>query len=86
MSLLYLKIADFRDAQGQNNWYEPISIIEHKGTLSQDGISAGHYICDVKEKNSKKWYRTDDKKFPVLITPDEVSRQAYAVLYRKINE
>ena len=74
----------FRDALGQDNWYEPISIIEHKGIITRDGISAGHYICDVKEKKSKYWYRTDDSKYPVRITLDDVSTKAYAVLYRRI--
>ena len=75
-------IVALRDAGGQNNWYEAISIIEHRGTLSRDGISAGHYICDIKEKGSKCWYRTNDEQFPVRISVDEVSTKAYAVLYR----
>ena len=85
-NMILTHIVNFRDASGKDNWYEAISIIEHQGVLSRDGMSAGHYICDIKDKSSKCWYRTNDDKFPFKITTDEVSTKAYAVLYRRIED
>ena len=75
----------FRDASGANNWYQAISVIEHKGLISKSKISAGHYICDIKEKNSGKWFRTNDDSFPAEIGIGDVSRQGYAILFKRNN-
>ena len=69
-----------RDFNGVDAWYTPISIIEHRGVLSKSGPSAGHYVCDVKDKITSKWFRTNDDQHPVKIDVAEVSNQAYAVL------
>ena len=37
-----------RDVNDSEDWYETISVIEFKGTLSLTGQSEGHYICNVK--------------------------------------
>ena len=75
-----------RDSIGADVWYTPISIIEHRGLLSTSGPSAGHYVCDVKDKSTSKWFRTNDEQNPVQIDVAEVSNQAYAVLFMKTED
>ena len=50
------------------------------------GSSSGHYVCDVKEKSSNLWYRTNDKTLPLEINTDSVSTQGYAILLRRIHD
>ena len=50
-----------------NAIYEPIAVIEHMGRITDRKTSEGHYICDVKDKKSDKWHRTNDSKIPVMI-------------------
>ena len=50
------------------------------------GSSSGHYICDVKEKTSNLWYRTNDKTLPLEINTENVSTQGYAILLRRIHD
>ena len=63
-----------------------MAVIEYLGTLSSSGISQGHYICDVKDANSKVWFRTDDERCPIKLKVSEVSQNAYVVLYKRIDE
>ena len=72
-----------RDSLGNVSQYEVISIIKFKGTLTAIGRSQGHYICDIKERSSGKWFRTNDNDNPIAIESEDVSRSAYVVLYRK---
>ena len=74
-----------RDFHGHNNWFEPIGLIEHLGSFSSSGTSAGHYVCYIKEKTTRQWYRTNDDTYPVEVDVEEVSRNAYAVLYRRLD-
>ena len=72
-----------RDATGSEAWYEPISVVEFRGRLHPDGSSEGHYICDIKEKHSSQWFRTNDNNLPFPIRASEVSKLAYVVLYKR---
>ena len=65
--------------------YEAISVIEFKGTLRPNGDSDGHYICDIKDNSSNKWFKTDDGTNPVQINTSEVSKNGYVVLYKKFS-
>ena len=76
----------FRDGNGDQYWYEAVAVIEYVGQLSNTGISRGHYICDVKEANSKIWYRTNDGRLPSELRVTEVSQNAYVVLYKRVDE
>ena len=58
-------------------------MIEYRGTLTSTGDSEGHYICDIKEKSSGKWFRTNDNTNPISIEEENVSKSAYVVLYKK---
>ena len=68
---------------GLDSWYEPISIIEHSGQITESGNSRGHYICDVKDSKSKHWFRTNDSKIPKLLDTENLSKLAYVVLLKK---
>ena len=72
-----------RDASGSQVWFEPIAVIEFRGTLGPDGASKGHYLCDVKESSSNQWFRTNDDALPVSIRTSEVSKFPYVVLYKR---
>ena len=74
----------FRDVRGNQVQYEAVSIIEYVGSLSRTGQSHGHYICDVKEKKSKIWFRTNDDQYPIQLPLSEVSQNGYVVLYKRI--
>ena len=63
-----------------------MAVIEYVGTLSSSGTSQGHYICDVKDANSKVWFRTDDNRYPRKLEVSEVSKNAYVVLYKRVDE
>ena len=73
----------FRDATDSQVWYEAISVVEFRGTLSADGRSAGHYVSDVKDVLSDEWFKTNDDKPPVRINTFEVSNMAYVVLFKR---
>ena len=79
-----IKIFKFRDANGFETWYEPISVIDYRGNLAASGESQGHYTCDVKDVKTNEWYRTNDNAKPVQIQNNDVSKHAYVVLYKCI--
>ena len=66
--------------------YEPVSIIEFRGSVSRTtGESRGHYVCDVKDKNSNLWYRTNDDRSPRLLNIADLSRYGYVFLYKRVS-
>ena len=64
--------------------YEAVSVIEYKGNLTRTGNSVGHYICDIKDRSSGKWFRTNDNDNPTPIQEEDVSKSAYVVLYKRL--
>ena len=73
----------FRDKADHVTKYEPVSIIEYRGRLNVACEAGGHYICDLKDKKSGMWYRTNDNNDPIQIYDINISKSAYVVLYRK---
>ena len=53
--------------------------------MSQDGKTQGHYICDLEDKETLTWFRTNDNQPPIAISLDCVTQSPVVVLYRKIN-
>ena len=74
----------FRDAQGYQDWFEAISVIEFAGTLSSSGESAGHYTCDIRESFLKTWFKTNDNSNPIPLSVSDVSKNAYVVLFKRV--
>ena len=74
----------YRDAGGSNTWYEAIAVIEYKGQLSSIGQSSGHYMCDIKDKVTNSWFRTNDNRNPFGVHVSNVSKHGYAVLYKRV--
>ena len=64
--------------------YEAIGVIEFQETLTRAGVSQGHYICDIKNKETNLWYRTNDNRDPFQIGTSQVSKKASAVLFRRM--
>ena len=71
-----------RDSSGKLQTYEVVSVIEFRGDVSSTGESSGHYICDVLEEKSMKWYRTNDNLPPESIQKEDISKIGYVILYR----
>ena len=55
--------------------------------MTQDGDGQGHYICDIRRKDSDcdAWFRTNDNMMPVKLLPKDVTKKAVVVLYKRIN-
>ena len=75
----------FRDKADHVSKYEPVSIIEYRGRLNATGESGGHYICDLKDKKSQLWFRTNDNLQPFEIGSLNVTKKPVVVLYKKVN-
>ena len=73
-----------RDSLSNEAQYEAVSVIEYKGNVTSTGYSVGHYICDVKDRSSGKWFRTNDNDDPIPIEDEDVSKSAYVVLYKRL--
>ena len=84
-SLITLSNLNLRDTANNCIDYEPVSIIEFQGTVRQTGESEGHYLCDIKDRSSGAWFRTNDNYDPQQIDKAEVSKIGYVILYRKMN-
>ena len=59
--------------------YELAAIVEHIGTSSQ----AGHYIC-ISNRTDGKWRKYDDDGVYPIPEKSELNRQAYMLLYNRI--
>ena len=66
--------------------YKAVSVLEFRGSINSSGESQGHYICDVQDKSTTSWFRTNDNSFPISINQDQVSKKAYVVLLKRSNE
>ena len=75
-------VYNLRDTSERNSEYEAVAIVENKGSVRRTGASVGHYVCDVKDKLSQQWFKTNDNKNPINIGLDDVSKHAYVVLYK----
>ena len=73
-----------RDACGDVSGYSAVAVIEFQGTLTRAGSSQGHYICDIKDKETNLWFRTNDNRNPIQISTNQVSRKPYAVLFKRM--
>ena len=71
--------SNFRDNSGVLATYETIAVIEFVGNVD----SSGHYKCDVKDKESGHWFRTNDNAIPQIMKKENVSKLSYVVLYKK---
>ena len=81
MSSVNIKFS--RDAGEYDAWYEPTAVIEFRGSLRSTGESQGHYICDLKDKMSNLWFRTNDNCDPIPISNEDVSQYGYVVLFKR---
>ena len=78
------KKLNFRDDDNQIIQYEPVAVIEFQGTVRSGGYSDGHYICDIKDRFSESWFRTNDNNIPIPISVENVSKAAYVILFRRL--
>ena len=71
----------YRDADGNEAWYEARAVIEYRGSILRTGVSMGHYTCDVRDNET--WFRTNDFQDPKMIEVFEVSKMGYAYLFQR---
>ena len=74
----------FSDSGGSEAWYEAIAVIEYRGSMNITGESQGHYLCDIKDKVTKVWFRTNDNTLPIPISISDVSQYGYIVLFKRV--
>ena len=74
---------NFRDKSKTEAKFEPVAVVQHSGTMTGDGEGQGHYICDVKCKKFKCWYRLNDNMDPVLISANNVTKKSIVILYKR---
>ena len=79
-------ITFFRDETGSECSYEPIAVIEHQGQMTQDGEGSGHYICDVKQRSTQTWYKTNDNETPIPVSINNVTKSAIVILYKQLKK
>ena len=53
--------------------------------MTQDGDAQGHYICDIKQKDCDTWFRSNDNMIPVELLPEDVTKKAVVILYKRIS-
>ena len=73
-----------REWSGMYANYEPIALVEHQGHLSQDRETQGHYICDLEDKETLQWFRTNDNQIPIPIELEIVTKNPVVILYKKM--
>ena len=52
--------------------------------MSDGGQTQGHYICDLEDKETGVWFRTNDNLKPVPVSMGNVTNKPVVVLYKKI--
>ena len=72
-----------RDSNDRDNFYQPIAVIAHKGAISSDGSTRGHFTCDIRKKGTNEWCRTSDDRKPMTISSSDVSKNGYVFLYER---
>ena len=82
--VIFLYLYIIRDTADTVSRYEPVAIIEFQGSVRSTGESDGHYVCDIKERSTKMWFRTNDNNDPQPLEFEDVTKLAYVVLYRKM--
>ena len=70
------------DSIGQTAQYQPIAIIHHIGDAIGD-TTRGHFLADVKNKDTHKWFRTSDSDPPQDLTQSGLTKNGYIFLYKK---
>ena len=70
------------DVNGRSAQFDPISIIHHIGHVIGN-TTQGHYLADVKNKNTNSWFRTSDNAPPEDITEIGLTKMGYIFLYKK---
>ena len=54
--------------------------------MSEEGLTQGHYICDLKVKDTHIWFRTNDNQKPIPVSLSNVTKKPAVVLYRRIKD
>ena len=69
------------DDNNQEHKFKPISVIYHIGQVTSND-TRGHYMCDVFDFKSRKWFQTSDDDVPKEIS--SVTRNGYIFLLKKL--
>ena len=70
------------DANGKSANFSPLSIIYHIGNVVGN-TTQGHFMADVRNKNTNSWFRTSDNDPPKPITENGLTKMGYIFLYKK---
>ena len=64
--------------------YSPVTIIHYEGHVTEDEDTRGHYMADVLDVHTNKWFRTSDNSTPRELEANELSNQGYIYLYKRM--
>ena len=71
-----------KDANDENHRFQTIAVIYHIGHVTDNNDTRGHYMADVCDAKTGKWYRTSDDNLPSEIK--SVSDSGYIFLLKKV--
>ena len=54
--------------------------------MSEDGETSGHYICDVEDKETGQWFRTNDNQIPVQIDLENITKKPVVIMFKRENK
>ena len=72
------------DMDGKLGKFAPMAIIHHSGNV-RGQTTQGHYRADVKNKETKNWFRTSDNEPPESLSVNGLTKMGYIFLYKKSN-
>ena len=72
------------DMDGKLGKFTPLAIIHHSGNI-RGQTTQGHYRADVKNKETKNWFRTSDNEPPESLSVNGLTKMGYIFLYKKSN-
>ena len=70
---------------GKLGKFLPMAIIHHSGNV-RGQTTQGHYRADVKNKETKNWFRTSDNEPPENLSVNGLTKMGYIFVYKKSNE
>ena len=71
------------DVEGNSGMFSPIAVIHHSGEVVNN-TTMGHYQADVLGRVSNQWFRTSDDEAPAKIQKNEVTKEGYIFVYKKL--
>ena len=83
--MLHLSGSTFRHGALLSSYICKWWLLHVQSEFLSSGESQGHYVCDVQDRLTTSWFRTNDNAYPVPINQNQVTKKAYVVLLNRSN-